>query len=218
MAIAALHVFAAYVFAAYVFAVLMSSRSWRPGGGWSFLTVPQKARQRRGCGAGGAGPHWRSAAGLPLAKVAGRQRRIAGRAGLVQDAPGIHPHRVPCMSTFGSDQSPPPAISNKQLALIVYILYFVAYFTGITALIGVIIAHVQVASADPLLATHYRFQIRTFWIGILYLVIGTILSIVIVGIAILLWWFVWSLVRNVKGTLALNDNKPIANPASWMFG
>jgi uncharacterized membrane protein len=117
------------------------------------------------------------------------------------------------MSTFGPDQSPPPAISNKQLALIVYILYFVAYFTGITALIGVIIAHVQVASADPLLATHYRFQIRTFWIGILYLVIGTILTVVIVGIAILLWWFVWSLVRNVKGTLALNDNKPIANPA-----
>ena len=76
------------------------------------------------------------------------------------------------MSTFGPDQSPPPAISNKQLALIVYILYFVAYFTGITALIGVIIAHVQVASADPLLATHYRFQIRTFWIGILYLVVG----------------------------------------------
>ncbi len=50
------------------------------------------------------------------------------------------------MSTFGPDQSQPPAISNKQLALIVYILYFVAYFTGITALIGVIIAHVQVAS------------------------------------------------------------------------
>ena len=48
--------------------------------------------------------------------------------------------------------------------------------------------------------------------------IGAILTVVIVGIAILLWWFVWSLVRNVKGTLALNDNKPIANPASWMFG
>ena len=41
---------------------------------------------------------------------------------------------------------------------------------------------------------------------------------IFLGIAILLWWFVWSHVRNVKGTLALNDNKPIANPASWMFG
>ena len=107
------------------------------------------------------------------------------------------------MSTFGPDQSQPPTISNKQVALIVYILYFVAYFTGLTALIGVIIAHVQIASADPLLATHYRFQIRTFWIGVLYLVIGTVLTVVIVGIVMLLWWFIWSLVRNVKGTLAL---------------
>jgi uncharacterized membrane protein len=152
---------------------------------------------------------WREPAGT---------RGFAGRTGLGQDAGRHSSSSSLCMSTFGPDQSPPPAISNKQLALIVYILYFVAYFTGITALIGVIIAHVQVASADPLLATHYRFQIRTFWIGILYLVIGTILTVVIVGIAILLWWFVWSLVRNVKGTLALNDNKPIANPGSWMFG
>jgi uncharacterized membrane protein len=163
---------------------------------------------------GGAAMSRVRAAGRAL----GGTRGFAGRTGVGQDAAGIHIHRAPCMSTFGPDQSQPPAISNKQLALIVYILYFVAYFTGITALIGVIIAHVQVASADPLLATHYRFQIRTFWIGILYLVVGTILTVVIVGIAILFWWFVWSLVRNVKGTLALNDNKPIANPASWMFG
>jgi uncharacterized membrane protein len=52
------------------------------------------------------------------------------------------------MSTPGPDQSPQPALSGKQLALIVYILYLVAYFTGITALIGVIIAHVQIGSAD----------------------------------------------------------------------
>ena len=76
----------------------------------------------------------------------------------------------------------------------------------------------QVGSADPLLSTHYRFQIRTFWIGLLYLVIGTILTVVVVGIAVLFWWLVWSLVRNIKGLLALNEDKPIANPGSWMFG
>ena len=122
------------------------------------------------------------------------------------------------MSAPGPEQSQQPALSGKQLALIVYILYLVAYFTGITAVIGVIIAHVQIGSADPSLASHYRFQIRTFWIGILYLVIGTILAMVLVGIAVLLWWFIWSLVRNIKGALALNDNKPIANPGSWLFG
>ena len=109
-------------------------------------------------------------------------------------------------------------VSNKSLALIVYILYFVAYFVGITSVIGVIIAHVQIGSAEPMLASHYRFQIRTFWIGVLYLVVGIVLSWVLVGFAILFWWFIWSLVRNVKGVLALNEGRPIPNPGSWMFG
>jgi uncharacterized membrane protein len=138
-------------------------------------------------------------------------------------------HRLPChdepfivgeapMSAPGLDPSQQSTVSGRQIAMIVYILYFVSYFTGITALIGVIIAHVQLASADGLLNTHYRFQIRTFWIGLLYIAIGIVLTTAVVGIAVLFWWFVWSLVRNVKGVLALNDHKPIANPSSWMFG
>jgi uncharacterized membrane protein len=111
-----------------------------------------------------------------------------------------------------------PTVSNPQLALVVYVLYFVAYFTGITAVIGVIIAHVQVGSGDPMVDSHYRFQIRTFWIGVLYLVVGTILLFVLIGVVVYAWWFIWSLIRNVKGILALNQNQPIADPGSWMFG
>ena len=111
-----------------------------------------------------------------------------------------------------------PAVSNNQLALVVYVLYFVAYAVGITALIGVIIAHVQVGSAEPMLASHYRFQIRTFWIGVLYLVVGVILAFVLIGFLVLAWWFIWSLIRNIKGLLLLNENRPIADPGSWMFG
>jgi uncharacterized membrane protein len=111
-----------------------------------------------------------------------------------------------------------PAMSNPQIALVVYILYLVAYAVGITALIGVIIAHIQISSADPLTASHYRFQIRTFWIGLLYIIVGTILAFVLIGFVVLLWWFIWSLVRNIKGLLALNEGRPIADPGSWMFG
>jgi uncharacterized membrane protein len=113
---------------------------------------------------------------------------------------------------------PAAMVSDSKLAGVVYILYFLAYFTGITAIAGVIVAHVQVDTADPMLQTHYRFQIRTFWIGLLYLVVGTVLAMVIVGIFVLLWWFIWSLVRNIKGILALNESRPIAHPESWMFG
>jgi uncharacterized membrane protein len=40
----------------------------------------------------------------------------------------------------------------------------------------------------------------------------------VIAVVVLIWWFIWSLVRNVKGLLALNDNKPIQDPTSWMFG
>jgi uncharacterized membrane protein len=110
-------------------------------------------------------------------------------------------------------------VSERQLVLIVYLLYLAAYIFGITALIGVIIAHVRFPDANSLLRSHYQFQIRTFWISLLYLVVGAFLAFAVfpvIGVAILIWWLIWSLVRNVKGLLALNDNKPIPDPTSWI--
>jgi uncharacterized membrane protein len=122
------------------------------------------------------------------------------------------------MTQIEPGRSQPPLVSNSSMALIVYILYFAAYFVGITAVVGVIIAHVQKGSGDALLESHYDFQIRTFWVGVLYIVVGTILAFVLVGFLVLAWWFIWSLIRNIKGILALNENRPITNPYSWMFG
>jgi uncharacterized membrane protein len=125
------------------------------------------------------------------------------------------------MSPIEPNSTRPPVVSDRQLVLIVYLLYFAAYIFGITALIGVIIAHIRFPDVNPPLSSHYQFQIRTFWIGLLYVVVGTILAVTVlpvIGVAILIWWLIWSLVRNVKGLLMLNDNKPIQTPTSWMFG
>jgi uncharacterized membrane protein len=112
----------------------------------------------------------------------------------------------------------PRAVSDTGLALIVYILYLAGFLTGITPIIGVIIAYIQSDTADPIARSHFQFQIRTFWILLLYVVAGLVLIVVGVGVLILLWSLVWSIVRNIKGILALNENKPIADPQSWMFG
>jgi uncharacterized membrane protein len=112
----------------------------------------------------------------------------------------------------------PRAVSDTGLALIVYILYLAGFLTGITPIIGVIIAYIQSDTADPIARSHFQFQIRTFWILLLYVVVGLVLTVVGVGVLILLWSLVWSIVRNIKGILALNENKPIADPQSWMFG
>jgi uncharacterized membrane protein len=119
--------------------------------------------------------------------------------------------------TFPSE-SERPIISDNDLSMIVYALYCSGYFIAIPALIGVIIAHVKVDDADPVLRSHYQFQIRTFWIGLLYLTVGSLLSIVLIGIPLLIWWFVWSLIRIVKGMVRVNEYKPIARPTSWLFG
>jgi uncharacterized membrane protein len=111
-----------------------------------------------------------------------------------------------------------PIVSDNILAVVVYLLYCVGYFTGISALIGVIIAHVKIHDTDPVLRSHYQFQIRTFWIGLLYLAIGIPLCMVLIGIPVLVWWLLWSLIRIIKGIISVNEYKPIANPRSWLFG
>jgi len=117
-----------------------------------------------------------------------------------------------------SAENPRPIVSDDTLSLMVYLLYGAGYFTGVSALAGVIVAHVKVGDADPVLRSHYVFQIRTFWIGLLYLTVGFLLCIVLVGFPILFWWLVWSLVRIIKGIIAFNEHKPIARPRSWLFG
>ena len=73
------------------------------------------------------------------------------------------------MTDVGSQSRAAAAWSpTRSSRLIVYILYLVGlYRRALPAVIGVIIAHVQVGTAEPMLASHYRFQIRTFWIGVL---------------------------------------------------
>ena len=113
---------------------------------------------------------------------------------------------------------PPRVVSDSGLALIVYILYLAGFLTVITAIIGVIIAYIKSDTADPVARSHFQFQIRTFWILLLYVALGLALAVVGIGVLILLWSLVWSIVRNIKGILALNENKPVADPKSWMFG
>jgi uncharacterized membrane protein len=111
-----------------------------------------------------------------------------------------------------------PLVSNHGLVLAVYILYLVGFLTGITALIGVIIAYLQRDRTDQISRSHFQFQITTFWVGLLYLIVGAITAHFAIGALIIVWWFVWTIIRCVKGLLALNEGRPIAQPNSWWFG
>ncbi|MDN6319290.1 MAG: DUF4870 family protein [Marinobacter sp.] len=99
--------------------------------------------------------------------------------------------------------------SARNLAVVVYILQGLSFFLGgITGLVGVIINYVK---QDDVRGTwvepHFRWQIRTFWIGLLWTVIGVVTTFLIIGWFILLGIAIWLIYRIVKGALALNDGK-----------
>jgi uncharacterized membrane protein len=100
--------------------------------------------------------------------------------------------------------------SLRSLTQVVYVLYALSYFAGITAIIGIIINYVKKDDvAGTWLESHFRWQIRTFWFGLLWAVIGAATFFLLIGIAILFANFCWIIYRIVKGWLNLNDNKPM---------
>lgn len=117
----------------------------------------------------------------------------------------------------GPIETLPANDGGKQLATVVYILYFVGYFVVLTNLIGVIIAHIKASEAQPIYQSHFRYQMRTFWVGLLFAVIGVLLFVVKIGILVLAAVAIWTLVRNIKGLVRVLDRRPIDNPSTWLW-
>jgi uncharacterized membrane protein len=88
---------------------------------------------------------------------------------------------------------------------------------GRWVLIGVIIAYVNHSDAPDWVKTHYRFQIRTFWIGLLYGLISLVTAIILIGILFGLFTFVWWIVRSAKGLQRLSRGEPYENAATWLW-
>ena len=102
-------------------------------------------------------------------------------------------------------------------AKVIYVLYLAGFIVGVTPLIGVVMAYLAKGEAPEWLDTHYRYQIRTFWIGFLYTFVSVLLTVILIGILGLLATAVWLIVRCIKGFQALDRGEPIENVATWMF-
>jgi len=126
-------------------------------------------------------------------------------------------------------QSPPPASDpgppssafsdDRQMALIIYILYLLP-LGGVSHVVGLVLAYVSRDSAPEWLRSHYTFQIRTFWMSLLYFAIATILCITIIGLIIGIPMFfaitLWLVVRCVLGLSRLVRNEAYPTPLSWI--
>jgi uncharacterized membrane protein len=57
--------------------------------------------------------------------------------------------------------------------------------------------------------SHFRWQIRTFWFGLLWSVVGAITVWLIIGFVVLGAVSIWYIYRIAKGWLRLSEAKPM---------
>ncbi len=108
-------------------------------------------------------------------------------------------------------------IENASTTKLIYILYLAGIVIPFVSIIGLIMAYVNKGDAVEWIQTHYQFQIRTFWIGLLYVLIGFFTLFILIGWLILIFATVWYIVRCVQGMKYLDAQQAHPNPTTWMF-
>ena len=91
-------------------------------------------------------------------------------------------------------------------------LIVTAFLTGWPSIIAVILNYVKRSEVrGTWLDSHFSWQIRTFWYALLWLAIGALLFVTMVGIpvAVALWFAtgIWVLYRIIRGWLALSSQR-----------
>lgn len=87
-----------------------------------------------------------------------------------------------------------------------------AFLSGWPSIIAVILNYVKRAEVrGTWLDSHFSWQIRTFWFALLWLALGAVAFVTLIGIpvAFVLWFAtgIWVLYRIIRGWLALSSQK-----------
>ncbi|ENX42629.1 MULTISPECIES: DUF4870 family protein [unclassified Acinetobacter] len=100
----------------------------------------------------------------------------------------------------------------RQYTLIIYGLYALSIIVGLTSIAAIIMNYMKREEVQGTwLASHFEWQIKTFWVTLIIAVIGLVLSFVLIGIPILFAVSIWFIYRIVKGLVVFMDNKPISD-------
>lgn len=100
--------------------------------------------------------------------------------------------------------------SRRTLTTVIYALYAASFLVGITAIVAIVMNYIKREEmAGTFFESHFRWQMRTFWFGMLWMVIGVASFLIVIGWFILIATGVWVIYRTAKGWLRLNDNLPM---------
>ena len=92
-----------------------------------------------------------------------------------------------------------------------------SFLTGWPSIIAVILNYVKRSEVRGtwLRESHFRWQIRTFWYGLLWVVLCVLFVVLTLGIGILIAWLplaivsLWFVYRVVRGWMALGAGRPM---------
>jgi uncharacterized membrane protein len=91
-----------------------------------------------------------------------------------------------------------------------------AFLVGWPSIIAVILNYLKRSDVrGTWLESHFLWQIRTFWYGLLWVSLCVIFIVLTLGIGILVAWLplgiitIWFIYRIARGWLALNDRRPM---------
>ena len=98
----------------------------------------------------------------------------------------------------------------KNITMVIYGLQALSFLYGVTALVGIVINYIKRDDVrGTLYENHFDWQIRTFWWGLLWGVVGMATIFLLVGFVILAAAYIWTIYRVVRGWLKLNEGKPV---------
>lgn len=101
---------------------------------------------------------------------------------------------------------------------LLYLLYLASFVFGVTGIIGLILAYVfKSDSVGTWQESHYRYLIRTFWIGMLYAIISVALTLVFIGMLTGLLTVLWFIIRCAKGLKYAAKDHPMPDVTTWVW-
>lgn len=145
----------------------------------------------------------------------------------------------PTLPAYNSHQLTPLSDADERRLIsinhVTYLLYLLSYFTaGLLWIVPIVINYMKRNEAHgSWLATHFDWQIKTFWYSIVWFVIALVLLtvalgglgvsvfaesgqmafgsllMVVLGVAIMGFSVLWHLYRIIRGWIALTDGRAV---------
>jgi len=138
---------------------------------------------------------------------------------------GTHGPREQQTGSQGPSQSAQPGSSmagantgfDMNQPTIISLLYLLSFVTGVSALVGVVLAYIW--KAEPKAeweVSHYQYHINTFWIALVGFFVSFVLMFVLIGFLLFPAVMVLLLVRDVLSMVNAQKHQPMPNPGTLL--